>query len=301
MKSIKNETLLAAAIVAVVIAGTVFGYSTYKDKENQEIFASKVITLNKIHNQYEISNVTGYKNCIKLNSEAACIKRMESISKHFANEYNSKLLKIVADEYGIDVIENDASGRQTAIGKKKTTADVIAGVFFASLNVFKFDKLDYLAGKYSIDFNNFDSRIPTLAEAYGMNQIKIGQDLISAHELNSKLNKYAKDFDENKDEVVSISSKFAELGLEAQNEQFKEFDTQDLLRLMELEEAKDSGGSDSAIGKAPALMDTLVKSIEGAITAPENDLWVFFSGCHGEELKGDYCKGEIERRGMKTK
>lgn len=202
MKLTENEKLRVAALFLTVIAGTAFIYNN-TENENQEIFASKVITLNKIHNQYEISNVTGYKNCIKLNSEAACIKRMESISIHFANEYNRKLLKLITDEYGIDTLENKASGRLTAIGVKKKTLDYILGganlIFseVANINIFydkRSENLEFLKDEYSLKF----------------------------YESSTPLRKHIQGLAENKDEVVSIGSKFAELSLKAQNENSKE-------------------------------------------------------------------------------
>lgn len=203
MKSIKNnEPLgLALALAALLVSVFIFTYNANNTKKDEQIFAEKIITLNKIHNQYEISNVTGYKNCIKLNSESTCLKRMESISKHFANEYNSKLLKIVSAEYGIDTIENKESGRVTALGVKKTTLDyMLFGVdyiFSGVANIFDYkrsENLEFLKDEYSLKF----------------------------YESSTPLRKNIQGLAENKDEVVSIGSKFAELGLKAQNENSKE-------------------------------------------------------------------------------
>lgn len=215
MKSTKNPTVLLAALLVTLSVPAIAIIATSEEgKSDSEIFASKVATINKVYNQYETSNVTGYSNCIKSHSKDLCLKRMESISIHFANEYNKKLLKLITDEYGIDTLENKASGRLTAIGVKKTKLEYIVN----ALNPFTFDKLGLNDGKYSISFKEPHSRMPTIQEAYGINQINIGQELILMNSLSKGANKEIKDIVENKDEVVSIGRKFAELGLKTQNE-----------------------------------------------------------------------------------
>jgi len=281
MKSTKNPTvLLAALLVTLSVPAIAIITASEKTKFDNEIFASKVTTINKVYNQYEASNVTGYSNCIKSNSKDLCLKRMEFISIHFANEYNKKLLNFIADEYGIDTLENKASGRLTAIGVKKTKLEYIVN----ALNPFTFDKLGLKDGKYSISFKDSDSRVPTIQEAYGMNEMKKGENLLLLNSFNKFVNKDIQDIVENKDEVVSIGGKFAELGLKAQSDAEKEFAIQEVLKLLKLEEAdrpyareiierelaKESGGSAPTIGKAPALMDTVVDSGKGLFDAASN-------------------------------
>ncbi|WP_350613326.1 hypothetical protein [Pseudomonas sp. HY7a-MNA-CIBAN-0227] len=258
MKLTKEQTIAMAAFAVFSSIFSIFMIATSEKLiSDNEIFASKVATINKVYNQYETSNVTGYSNCIKSHNEDLCLKRMESISIHFANEYNKKLLKLITDEYGIDILENKASGRLTAIGVKKTKLEFIVN----ALNPFTFDKLGLKDGKYSISFKESDSRIPSNQEAYGVNEMKEVQELILSSPFNKGANKDIQDIAENKDEVVSIGRHFAELGLKAQKEAFHEFDTQDLMRLLELEAAKNAvAGSSGAIGKAPSLMDTVVDS-----------------------------------------
>ncbi|MDY4309982.1 hypothetical protein SOX05_08885 [Pseudomonas putida] len=252
---IRDLALVALASVATIAAACIITINNINKDSEKHIFASKVSTINKVYNQYETSNVTGYSNCIKSNSKELCLKRMESISIHFANEYNKKLLKLITDEYGIDTIENKASGRLTAIGVKKTNLEYIADNIPNPLNPFAIKLTD---SKYSISFKETDSRIPTFAEAYGMNEIRKGEEILLSASLNKGASKDIKDIAENKDEVVSIGNKFAELGLKAQLDAYKEIETPDLMKLLELEQANNvnSGG----IGKAPSMMDKTVQS-----------------------------------------
>lgn len=257
MKSTKNPTvLLAALLVTLSVPAIAIITASEKTKFDNEIFASKVTTINKVYNQYEASNVTGYSNCIKSHSKDLCLTRMESISIHFANEYNKKLLKLITDEYGIDTLENKASGRLTAIGVKKTKLEYIVN----ALNPFTFDKLGLNDGKYSISFKDSDSRIPTIQEAYGMNEMKKGEDLLLLSSFNKVVNKDIQDIVENKDEVVSIGSKFAELGLKAQRENNPELT--DVKKIFELYDVYSSAAS-QAVGKSPTAMNTLIDSGKG--------------------------------------
>lgn len=252
---IRDLALVALASVATIAAASIITINNINKDSEKHIFASKVATINKVYNQYETSNVTGYSNCIKSHSKDLCLKRMESISMHFANEYNKKLLKLITDEYGIDTIENKESGRLTAIGVKKTNLEYIADNIPNPLNPFAIKLTD---SKYSISFKETDSRIPTFAEAYGMNEIRKGEEILLSASINKGENKDLKDIAENKDEVVSIGNKFAELGLKAQLDAYKEIETPDLIKLLELEQANNvnSGG----IGKAPSIMDETVQS-----------------------------------------
>lgn len=250
------------AISALAVFSSIFSIilitASEKEISDNEIFASKVATINKVYNQYETSNVTGYANCIKSNSKELCLKRMESISIHFANEYNKKLLKLITDEYGIETIENKESGRLTAIGVKKTNLEYIVDNIVNALNTSTIKNTDSKYSKYSISFKETDSRIPTFAEAYGMNEIRKGEEILLSASINKGENKDLKDIAENKDEVVSIGNKFAELGLKAQLDAYKEIETPDLIKLLELEQANNvnSGG----IGKAPSIMDKTIQS-----------------------------------------
>lgn len=336
MKSTKNPTvLLAALLVTLSVTAIAIITASEKTKFDNEIFASKVATINKVYNQYETINVTGYSNCIKSHSKDLCLTRMESISKHFANEYNSKLLKIVSAEYGIDTIENKESGRVTALGVKKTTLDyMLFGVdyiFSGVANIFDYkrsENLEFLKDEYSLKF----------------------------YESSTPLRKHIQGLAENKDEVVSIGSKFAELGLKAQRENNQELtDVKKLLELyavysvgasqavgktptvaekvidsttksnistdgwnsheqsleayknimerLELEEAKNSGaGSASGIGKAPSLMDTLTDSgqrfFDNVVLSPYNETIISVSGCNGEELKTEFCIKYLENQNI---
>lgn len=232
MKSTKNPTVLLAALLVTLSVPAIAIIATSEEgKSDSEIFASKVATINKVYNQYETSNVTGYSNCIKSHSKDLCLKRMEYISIHFANEYNRKLLKLITDEYGIDTLENKASGRLTAIGVKKTTLDYILGgtdiILSGVANIFYDERsknLAFLKDEYSLKF----------------------------YESSTPLRKHNQALAENKGEVVSIGARFAELGLETQ-EQGKEV-ADDIGRLLDLvaDEQKTTG-----LGKSPAVMETV--------------------------------------------
>lgn len=217
MKLTKEQLVTVAALTIFSIINTHLMINiSEKSISDSKIFASKVATINKVYNQYETSNVTGYANCIKSNSKELCSKRMESISIHFANEYNKKLLKLITDEYGIETIENKESGRLTAIGVKKTNLEYIVDNIVNALNTSTIKNTDSKYSKYSISFKETDSRMPTFAEAYGINEIRKGEEILLSDSLNKGANKDLKDISENKDEVVSIGNKFAELGLKAQ-------------------------------------------------------------------------------------
>lgn len=284
MKSTKNPTvLLAALLVTLSVTAIAIITASEKTKFDNEIFASKVATINKVYNQYETSNVTGYSNCIKSHSKDLCLTRMESISKHFANEYNSKLLKIVSAEYGIDTIENKESGRVTALGVKKTTLDyMLFGVdyiFSGVANIFDYkrsENLEFLKDEYSIKF----------------------------YESSTPLRKHIQGLAENKDEVVSIGSKFAELGLKAQNENSKELtEIKHLLDLVVAEEERNVGAGNAApVGKALSLMDTLTDSgqrfFENVMFSPYNEAIIKVSGCNGEELKTEFCIKYLENQNI---
>ncbi|QUG90727.1 hypothetical protein GR140_18865 [Pseudomonas putida] len=212
---IRSLAMTALASAAAITALSIISINNTNKSIERHIFASKVNTINKVYNQYETSNVTGYSNCIKSHNKDLCLKRMELISIHFANEYNKKLLKLITDEYGIETIENKKSGRLTAIGIIPNNLEFILGGTYTKLN------------------------------QYPAN-------------LNKGANKDLKDISENKDEVVSIGNKFAELGLKAQLDAYKEIETPDLIKLLELEQANNvnSGG----IGKSPSIMDKTIQS-----------------------------------------
>lgn len=245
------NTRLGFILAVTITSAASFTLGSYiiENQIDKDIFASKVSTLNIVYNQYEASNVTGYSNCIKSHSKDLCLTRMESISIHFANEYNKKLLKLITDEYGIDTLENKASGRLTAIGVKKTNLEYIVN----TLNPFTFDKLGLNDGKYSISFKQSHSRMPTIQEAYGMNEMRKGENMLLSASLNKGVNKDIKDIAEHKGEVVSIGAKFAELGLKTQEQEGNKV-AYDMGRLLDLvaNEEKTSG-----LGKSPAVMDTV--------------------------------------------
>lgn len=165
-------------------------------KTDRKILISKIETLNKINSMYEISYKTGFSNCIKLNTEAACSKRINQITNHFSNEYNTNLLKLLAEQSGIVLSQHFATGKITAVSNTLEHDDEIAGLI-----------------KYYIRNISRDAQ--------------------------------------------------KSLAYETKNDAEKKFAIQDVLKLIEVELEKDSGGSPPAIGKAPNLMDTLVDSGKG--------------------------------------
>lgn len=204
-----TASLFAGTIVLSAIVATASAIYTNKANMDEKIadhkiLISKIETLKKVNSMYEASYKTGFENCIKLNPENACAKRFNQITNHFSNEYNTKLLKLLAEQSGIKLSEDIKSGRLTAVTNTPEHDDEISGLVKYYSNVVSNDK----------------------------------QKII-----------------EHKDEKVSIGSKFAALGLKAQNEQFREFDTQDLLKSIELEEARNSGGSDSTVGKEKSWVE----------------------------------------------
>lgn len=331
------KVLPLAAITAIttIIAVTgMYNNKVNKDeaKANHEMLINKIETLNKVNSMYEASYKTGFDNCIKLNPEPACSKRYTHIKNHFSNEYNTKLLQILAEQSGIQLSVNVKTGKVMGVGYE-----------FENDN----EPLKYRT-TYSVIYNN--AAISSVEE-HRKNEI-------STNELYNRLNKYSQDFDENKDEVVSIGSKFAELGLKAQRDAIQEFDTQDLIELLEigdtknvgagnaapvgkapslmdtvvasgkglfgpanksgeksleayksimerleLEEAKNSGaGSASGIGKAPSLMDTINDSgqrfFNNVVLSPYNEAIISVSGCNGEELKTEFCIKFLKSEGI---
>lgn len=303
-----------SSIIAIkeTYANKAYEAAANEAKIDEEIFASKVTTLNKVHNMYEKSNIIGFNNCIKLNPEAVCSKRMKQITNHFDNEYNTKLLKLLAEKSGVALSENGKTGKLTAVGKPSTNGG----------------GLPYIYGK----------------------------DLYIHKETKETVNTAIQGIYKNKDEVVSIGSKFAELGLKAQRENNQELtDVKKLLELyavysvgasqavgktptvaekvidsttksnistdgwnsheqsleayknimerLELEEAKNSGaGSASGIGKAPSLMDTVVESgqrfVDNVVFSTYDKAIIGVFGCRGEELKTEFCVKAFERLGI---
>lgn len=277
MKLTKTQKLFLAVIIPLTAitalssiiaiketyANKAYEAAANEAKTDREILISKIETLNEVNSMYQTSYKTGFSNCIKTNPELTCSKKYKQIANHFSNEYDTKLLKILADQSGIALSEHFATGKITAVNNTLEYDDEIAGL------------VKYYSGVVGL-------------ETY----------------YSSVANQDIHDFNKNKVEVVSIGSKFAELGLKAQNENSKELtDIKRLLDLVVAQEERNVGAGNAApVGKAPSLMDTLTNSgqrfFDNVVLSPYNEAIISVSGCHGEELKTEFCIKYLENQNI---
>lgn len=292
-------TIVLSAIVA--IASAIYTNKVNMDEEiaDHKILISKIETLNKVNSMYEASYKTGFENCIKLNPENACAKRFNQITNHFSNEYNTKLLKLLAEQSGIKLSEDITSGRLTAVTNTPEHDDEISGLVKYYITIVandsdrqeiikhkdevvsigsKFAELGLEAQNKNSETSKFLTQlheIDKIAKSnggytlrdkedlgvamknYGGSQIERSLDLIKLAEVTKTSSAIGKAPDLT-DTLVNSGKKLfnASISVNNNSQTYKDkIETPDLMKLLELEQAKNSGGSDSAVGKEKSWVE----------------------------------------------
>lgn len=278
-------TNLQKIIIALLVAPLVYAASYYlytplvksslesimsAAKIDEEIFASKVATLNQVHSMYEKSNIIGFNNCIKLNPEAVCSKRMNQITNHFDNEYNTKLLKLLAEKSGVALNENGKTGKLTAVGKLSTNEG----------------RLPYIAGK-----DLYISIETKEAISIGSKFAELGLKVQHEEGFNpAKEGEYG---------YIEKANHWMEAPLKDQDNNSRDQALKAYKSIMERLDLEEAQKGASGIETSPALMDTLTDTgkrfFNNAVLSPSNEAIISVSGCNGEELKTEFCTKFIEQ------
>lgn len=268
-----------SSIIAIkeTYANKVYEAAANEAKTDREILNSKIETLNEVNSMYQTSYKTGFSNCIKTNSELTCSKRYKQIANHFSNEYDTKLLKILADQSGIALSEHFATGRITAVSNTLEYDDEIAGLvrYYSSivsqdiqdLNNNK-DEVVSIGGKFaelglkaqtshsteSIDIEKLSS----LFKNKNSNEKLLLADLLDVAERAEANGGYTF---KNKREVVSAVTNYGKSEMIKDHGIYKDHQAlktyKGIMERLDLEEAQKGA---FGVGKAPALMDTVVDS-----------------------------------------